>query len=87
MRAKTFLKHNMNCIKNIMNEGINIIGYYYWTIHDNFEWIDGYAPKFGLFTTNFYQIKKQIKKGIKKDTSKKINPIGKLYQKIIRINK
>lgn len=86
-RARNFLKQNMLGVKNAMNEGINIIGYYYWTLHDNFEWNDGYAPKFGLFTTNFYQIKKQIKKGIKKDTSKKINPIGKLYQKIIRINR
>ncbi|CAN1789407.1 Beta-glucosidase-like SFR2, chloroplastic [Linum perenne] len=29
-------------------QGIPVLGYLFWTISDNWEWADGYGPKFGL---------------------------------------
>lgn len=29
-----------------------MIGYLFWTISDNWEWADGYGPKFGLVAVN-----------------------------------
>lgn len=29
-------------------QGVPVIGYLFWTISDNWEWADGYGPKFGL---------------------------------------
>lgn len=31
-----------------MMMGVPILGYLFWTISDNWEWADGYGPKFGL---------------------------------------
>ncbi|KAL8481251.1 hypothetical protein ACS0TY_027685 [Phlomoides rotata] len=31
-----------------MIKGVPILGYLFWTISDNWEWADGYGPKFGL---------------------------------------
>lgn len=29
-------------------KGVTVLGYLFWTISDNWEWADGYGPKFGL---------------------------------------
>lgn len=45
-----------------MNEiGLNIAGYYYWSLLDNFEWASGYSQRFGLVYVN-YGTQERIKK-------------------------
>jgi beta-glucosidase len=31
-----------------MERGVPVLGYFHWSLLDNFEWIRGYAPKMGL---------------------------------------
>jgi len=35
-------------LRRCLDDGIDVRGYFYWSLLDNFEWILGYGPTFGL---------------------------------------
>jgi beta-glucosidase len=35
-------------LKHAIDDGVPVIGYCHWSLLDNFEWIFGYRPKYGL---------------------------------------
>ena len=35
-------------IKRCLDDGIDVCGYVHWSLLDNFEWTEGYRPRFGL---------------------------------------
>ena len=47
-RRVAFIEEALTCLHAAMEEGVNVLGYYYWSLFDNFEWLEGYGPKFGL---------------------------------------
>ncbi len=42
------LRHIYKAIK----AGVDVRGYFHWSLLDNFEWAEGFIPKFGLFTVD-----------------------------------
>ena len=44
-----FLADHAAAIARAEARGIPIAGYLYWSLVDNYEWLDGFGPKFGLY--------------------------------------
>lgn len=44
----SYLIEHLHALHKAMSEGVPVIGYITWTMTDNFEWSDGYCPKFGM---------------------------------------
>ena len=45
-------RHLLN-LRQAANDGVDVAGYFYWSILDNFEWAFGYQQRFGLVHVDF----------------------------------
>ncbi len=52
LRPQYLFSHLREMAKAIQ-QGIDIRGYYHWSLLDNFEWIKGFWPRFGLYRVNY----------------------------------
>jgi beta-glucosidase len=43
------IRGQFEAIQRARAEGIDVTGYFHWTLVDNFEWEKGYRPRFGLY--------------------------------------
>ena len=56
-----YLQSHISQVLRAKNEGIDVRGYFVWTLMDNFEWAEGYRPRFGLVYLDFETQKRVIK--------------------------
>ena len=56
-----FLKDYLGNLARAVEEGYPVIGYQYWSFMDNFEWAEGYKPRFGLIYVDFRTKKRYLK--------------------------
>jgi beta-glucosidase len=45
---RKFIKNHLYWVWRAIQDGVDVRGYMYWSLLDNFEWHHGYAPRFGL---------------------------------------
>jgi beta-glucosidase len=56
-----YLQNYLQQVLRAKNEGYKIGGYFVWTLTDNFEWAEGYHPRFGLIYVDFKTQQRIIK--------------------------
>ena len=52
-RRGEFIRAHIYALDRARADGVNVIGYLYWSLIDNFEWSFGYRERFGLFSIDF----------------------------------
>ena len=53
IERRKFFKQYLKQVYKAKEKGLKIDGYFVWTLMDNFEWAEGYKPRFGLIHVNF----------------------------------
>ncbi|MEQ1878520.1 MAG: glycoside hydrolase family 1 protein [Bdellovibrionia bacterium] len=47
-RRPQFIRDHLKVLDGAMASGLDIRGYYFWSLADNFEWLEGFEKRFGL---------------------------------------
>lgn len=48
-----FIRRHIDEVIRARADGVAVKGYFHWSLLDNFEWSDGFWPRFGLFEVNY----------------------------------
>jgi beta-glucosidase len=56
-----YLQAYLKEVLKAKNDGYKVSGYFVWTLTDNFEWAEGYNPRFGLIYVDFNTQQRIIK--------------------------
>ncbi|PIR73831.1 MAG: glycoside hydrolase family 1 protein [Candidatus Moranbacteria bacterium CG10_big_fil_rev_8_21_14_0_10_35_21] len=56
-----FIKSYLTNVQRAIQEGVDVRGYFYWSLLDNFEWDKGFWPRFGLVEVNYQTLERKIR--------------------------
>jgi beta-glucosidase len=70
------LRQNLAALHGAMAGGVDVRGFFYWSLLDNFEWQFGYTKKFGLLAVDFADAK----------LPRTLKPLAAVYAQICRDN-
>ncbi len=51
-RRIAYVERALQGVSNCLRDGLDVRGYLYWSAFDNFEWMHGYRPTFGLIAVD-----------------------------------
>lgn len=80
VHRKWWIQQSLKAINKAILEGVEVGSYLHWSFIDNFEWADGFWPKFGLVEVDYRTLERKPRPSalwyrdfISKITSKDIN--------------
>jgi beta-glucosidase len=48
-----YLADHVEALAHAVRDGVPVLGYLYWTLMDNYEWVEGRGARFGLVELDF----------------------------------
>ena len=57
----SYLEQHLAACAQAANKGVDVRGYFAWSLLDNFEWAYGYAKRFGLVHVDYPTQRRTIK--------------------------
>ena len=61
-KRETFIAQHLSWIRQRRwDEGVDVCGYFHWSLLDNFEWDKGFWPRFGLVEVDYKTLKRTVR--------------------------
>lgn len=60
-----WIEETIIAMERAISEGVQLIGYFHWSLLDNFEWAMGWWPKFGLVEVDRRTMKRKLRPSAK----------------------
>ncbi len=58
---ESFIRKTLERVWKAIGEGVDVRGYFHWSLLDNFEWADGFWPRFGLVSIDYETLERNIR--------------------------
>jgi len=52
-KRRSYFENHLRSVSQAIQSGVNVVGYFAWSLMDNFEWQFGYQRRFGLCRVDF----------------------------------
>ena len=60
-RRAEFIRSHLRAVEDAQRQGVDVRGYLHWSLLDNFEWAQGFGPRFGLIEVDYTTQKRTIR--------------------------
>lgn len=70
-----YIEESLSGVHQAIQEGVEVRGYMHWSLLDNFEWADGFGPRFGLIEVHYDE-----------DRRRTVRESAKAYAEIVKNN-
>ncbi len=60
-KRERFIIDHLFFIHKAMGEGVNVHGYFYWSLLDNYEWAEGFNKRFGLLEMDYTTQRRKVR--------------------------
>jgi len=57
----SFIRDSLTFVKKALNEGVDVKGYFYWSLLDNYEWSFGFTERFGLVEVDYQTLERVVR--------------------------
>jgi beta-glucosidase len=61
-----FIREHLAGVHRALQSGVNVLGYVYWSLIDNYEWDKGFGPRFGLIEMDYATYNRKIRESARK---------------------
>ena len=56
-----FIRSHLRAVEEAQAAGVDVRGYLHWSLLDNFEWAEGFTPRFGLIEVDYETLERKIR--------------------------
>jgi beta-glucosidase len=65
LRRQNYLREHLSAVARAVRRGARVRGYCHWSLLDNFEWIHGFQPRFGLFAVDYRTFERSARPSVR----------------------
>ena len=59
----SFIHDHLDAVLRAIDDGVDVRGYIHWSLMDNFEWAEGFSPRFGLYKVDYSTQERSLTEG------------------------
>jgi beta-glucosidase len=72
-QRRQYIESHLVAVAEAIQRGVDVRGYFVWSLMDNFEWAEGYRKRFGIVHVDYATMRRTLKRS------------GEWYQSLLRL--